>query len=347
MEYRILGRSGLRVSRVALGTMTFGDDWGWGAPHEEARKIFDAYADRGGNFVDMANVYTGGTSERLVGEFVAGDRERFVLATKYGYGLPGDGANAAGIHRKSLVRSVERSLERLGTDRLDLLWVHAWDFSTPVEEVVRALDDLVRSGKVLHVGFSDTPAWVVSRADVVARDRGWTRPVAIQAEYSAVQRTPERELIPMARALDLAVVGWSPLAGGLLTGKYRSEPPADDRGAARRLDVTDFVPYDERARRIADAVVEAADEIGRAPASVALRWILDRGVVPIVGARTVEHLEQNLEALEAPLDEAARRRIDETSAVDLGFPHEFLARSDVRGLLTAGLAEEVEIPVRV
>ncbi|MDJ0854760.1 MAG: aldo/keto reductase, partial [Desulfobacterales bacterium] len=211
MRYRLLGHSGLRVSELCLGAMTFGDDRGWGASPAESRRIFDAFAEAGGNFIDTADIYTAGTSEKLVGEFVAGDRERFVLATKYSNSAPVGDPNAAGNHRKNMVQSLEASLKRMQLDYIDLYWLHAWDFMTPVEEVMRAFDDLVRAGKILYAGISDTPAWIVSRADALADFRGWSRFVAIQVEYSLVERTVERELLPMAKALDLGVTAWSPL----------------------------------------------------------------------------------------------------------------------------------------
>jgi aryl-alcohol dehydrogenase-like predicted oxidoreductase len=200
MRYKLLGKSGLRVSELALGTMTFGEEWGWGASKEESRHIFEAYVAAGGNFIDTANRYTEGTSEKFVGEFVAPERDKFVVATKYTLFMRRNDPNAAGNQRKNMVQSLEASLKRLGTDYVDLYWVHAWDFMTPVEEVLRALDDMVRAGKILYVGISDTPAWVVSQANMLAELRGWTRFVGLQLPYSLIERTPERELLPMACA---------------------------------------------------------------------------------------------------------------------------------------------------
>nr|HMQ54595.1 aldo/keto reductase [Anaerolineae bacterium] len=220
MRYKLLGRSGLRVSELALGTMTFGEEWGWGASKEESKKIFDAYAEAGGNFVDTANRYTEGTSEKFVGDFIAADREHFVVATKYTLFMRRDDPNFSGNHRKNMVQALEASLKRLKTDYVDLYWVHAWDYTTPVEEVMRGLDDLVRSGKVLYIGISDTPAWIVSQANTMADLRGWSRFVGLQLRYSLIDRTVERELLPMARALDLGVTPWSVLGSGVLTGKY-------------------------------------------------------------------------------------------------------------------------------
>ncbi len=232
-SYRLLGRSGLRVSPLALGTMTFGTDWGWGADIAEARRIFDLYVDRGGNFIDTANQYTNGTSERFVGELAADRRERLVIATKYTLSTrPGD-PNSGGNHRKSMVRSVEDSLTRMSTDYIDLLYLHAWDFTTPVEEILRGMDDLVRAGKVVYVGISDAPAWQVSRMQAIADLRGWSPLVALQIEYSLIERTVERDLIPMAREMGLGVIPWSPLASGVLTGKY-TRADLDHGGGNRR-----------------------------------------------------------------------------------------------------------------
>src|ERR671914_1354531 len=220
MRYRLLGRSGLRVSELALGTMTFGDDWGWGADAATSRQIFERYAEAGGNFVDTANNYTDGTSEEYVGDLIASDREHFVIATKYTLSTRRDDPNAGGNHRKNMVQALEASLRRLRTGYVDLLWLHMWDGLTPVEEVMRAFDDLVRAGKVLYVGFSDTPAWVVSRAHAIASVRGWTPPAAVQLPLSLADRGAQRDLMPMARELDLAVCAWGTLEGGTLTGKY-------------------------------------------------------------------------------------------------------------------------------
>ncbi len=222
MNYRLFGNSGLRVSEVSLGTMTFGEDWGWGTAKEEARKIYDAYREAGGNFVDTANLYTNGTSETLVGEFIRDHRQSVVLATKYTNAMAGTDPNAAGNHRKSMVQALEASLRRLKTDYIDLYWLHIWDQMTPVEEVMRAFDDLVRQGKVLYIGVSDAPAWWIAQANTLAELRGWTQFIGLQIEYSLIERTVERELIPMGKAFKLGLVAWSPLAGGVLSGKYHS-----------------------------------------------------------------------------------------------------------------------------
>jgi aryl-alcohol dehydrogenase-like predicted oxidoreductase len=344
MKYRLLGRSGLRVSELCLGTMTFGEDWGWGASRDESRKIFDAFAEAGGNFVDTANRYTNGTSEKLVGEFAASDRERFVIATKYTLFTRRDHPNAGGSHRKNLVASLEASLKRLRTDYVDLYWVHAWDFLTPVDEVMRGLDDLVRAGKVLYVGVSDTPAWVVARANTLAELRGWTAFVGLQIEYSLAQRDAERELLPMARALDLAVTAWSPLAGGVLTGKYQAPPERGTEPARYASGKT--ARLSERNRAIAAEVTRVAAEVGRSPAQVAIAWVRQQQhravVIPILGARRLEQIRDNLACLELELDAAQLRRLDEASRIVLGFPHDFLAGDNVRDLVYGGFYPAIE-----
>src|SRR5580698_4662205 len=280
MRYRLLGKSGLRVSELCLGTMTFGEDWGWGASAEESRKVYDAFVEAGGNFIDTANVYTGGTSERLLGEFMHGQRERIVLATKYTGAAPGTDPNAAGNHRKSMVQALEASLKRLKTDYIDLYWLHIWDQITPIEEVMRAFDDLVRQGKILYAGVSDMPAWIVAKANTLAELRGWTSFVGLQIEYSLIERTPERDLLPMAASLGLGVTAWSPLAGGLLTGKQLEPNGAKD---SRQNDpsMKQFMRSSARKEAVAREVVAVARECGHSPAQVALAWLRQRAT-PVI-----------------------------------------------------------------
>jgi aryl-alcohol dehydrogenase-like predicted oxidoreductase len=320
----MFGKTGLRVSELCLGTMTFGEDWGWGAPRDTCARIVDLFEEAGGNFIDTASNYTGGSSESLVGELLDGRRDRFVLGTKYTVQAEPD-LNSAGNHRKSLVRSLERSLRRLRTDYVDILWVHARDTLTPVEEVMRALDDQVRAGKVLYVGVSDWPAWEIAQATTLAALRGWSPFVGLQIQYSLLERTVERELVPMARGLDLAITAWSPLANGRLTGKYlagASHPNA----AGARLTVTGSDGVDEGGDAIVREVVAVADEIGASPAQVALAWLRGRpgAVVPIVGARNEGQFSDNLVSVNVTLDGAASERLDRASAIELGFPHDFL-----------------------
>ena len=260
MKYRLLGNSGLRVSEVALGAMTFGEEWGWGSSKEEARKIYDSYRGAGGNFIDTANVYTNGTSESFVGEFIHDHRQSVVLATKYTCALTTGDPNAGGNHRKGMVQALENSLRRLKTDYLDLYWLHVWDQMTPVEEVMRAFDDLVRQGKVLYIGVSDAPAWWIAQANTLAELRGWTRFAGLQIEYSLIERTVERELIPMTKAFKLGLVAWGPLAGGVLSGKYHSGKGADGRyqsGPDRQSRTG------ERVDRVVRALEKIAGEVGR------------------------------------------------------------------------------------
>ena len=340
MRYKLLGNSGLRVSELCLGTMTFGEDWGWGSDKEESRAVFQAFAEAGGNFLDTANIYTNGTSETLVGEFVKGDREKWVIATKYSLNTrPGD-VNACGNHRKNLFQAVEASLKRLGTDYIDLLWLHIWDSLTPIEEVMRAFDDLVRMGKVLYIGISDSPAWIVSQANTLATLRGWTPFIGLQIEYSLKERTPERELLPMAKALNIGVTAWSPLGGGVLTGKYNQPNPVDGR-----LSMTDQ-PFQilDRDLKIAETALEIAREIGKSPAQVALNWLRNRpnSVIPIIGARRLSQLQDNLACVDFNLTGEQLQRLDNISAISLGFPQELLASQFVGDILLGGVAAQLD-----
>ncbi|MFE6610379.1 aldo/keto reductase [Amycolatopsis sp. NPDC057786] len=337
--YRLLGRSGLRVSPLALGAATFGTEWGWGAEQDEARKLFDTYVERGGNFIDTANTYTNGSSERLLGEFARDHRESLVLATKYTTLRRQGDPNSGGGQRKSLFASVEASLRRLNTDYLDLLYLHLWDFTTPVEEILRGMDDLVRQGKLLYVAISNAPAWEVSRMQAIADLRGWSPLVALQIEYNLIERTGERDLIPMAREMGLGVVPWSPLAGGVLTGKYSRDDvtaaPSED-GTRKNFNFA-LGTLTERNLAIVDVVKEVATELGHSPAQIGLAWTLrNPGVTaPIIGARTPAQLEDNLGALEVEFTGSQLARLDEASAIDLGFPHEMLSR-DTTLALTRG-----------
>jgi len=337
MRYKLLGRSGLRVSELALGTMTFGEEWGWGADRATCQKMFDAYAEAGGNFLDTANRYTEGTSERWVGEMIAADREHWVLATKYTLFMREGDPNFAGNHKKNLVQSLDASLERLGTDYIDLYWVHAWDFTVHPEEVMRALDDQVRAGKILHVGVSDTPAWIVARATTIAELRGWSPFTALQIRYSLADRTAERDLLPMARALDLAVTPWSVLGAGVLTGKYNANPDAGGR-ASMRNSVSD---HD---LAIARTVAGVAQDAGVTPSQVAVAWVRQQPgvIVPILGARTPEQLADNLAAAKLSLGDEQLARLDEATRIELGFPHDFLASDFIRGLVYGHTYERLD-----
>jgi aryl-alcohol dehydrogenase-like predicted oxidoreductase len=337
MRYKLLGKSGLRVSELALGTMTFGEEWGWGASKEESKKIFDAYVEVGGNFIDTANRYTEGTAEKFVGEFIAADRDHFVLATKYTLFMRRDDPNFSGNHRKNMVQSLEASLKRLKTEAIDLYWVHAWDYMTPVEEVMRALDDMVRAGKILYVGISDTPAWVVARANTLAELRGWSRFVGIQLQYSLIERNIERELLPLARETDMAVTAWGALGTGVLTGKYNKDASAEGRA-------TLWGNISEKNLRIAQAVSEIAEQIGRSPAQVALNWVRQQpGVmIPIIGAKKVAQVRDNLACLDFTLSGEQLARLDEVSRIELGFPYDFLTSEGVRDLVFGGTFAQID-----
>jgi aryl-alcohol dehydrogenase-like predicted oxidoreductase len=338
MRYKLLGKSGLRVSELCLGTMTFGEEWGWGASRDESRKIFDAFVEAGGNFLDTANKYTEGTSEKLLGEFIRSDRGRFVVATKYTSAMrPGD-PNGGGNHRKAMVEALEGSLRRLGTDYVDLYWLHAWDAMTPVEEVMRAFDDLVSAGKVLYIGISDAPAWIVSRANTLAELRGWTPFVGLQVEYSLAERAPERDLLPMARALDIGVTAWSPLAGGLLTGKYNQKDASKGEAAVKsRFEIAPgFSRISDRNLKIAEAVQRTAREMGASPAQVALNWTRRKNTLPILGGRKLSQIQDNLGCLKINLSDDQARNLDELSRIELGFPHDFLQNPTVRNIMFGG-----------
>ncbi|MGV9378525.1 aldo/keto reductase [Nonomuraea sp. NPDC003707] len=322
MRYRLLGNTGLRVSELFLGAMTFGEQGGVGAPIEECRRMLDLYADAGGNVVDTAINYRGGASEAIVGELLEGRRDRFVLSTKYTVSRDGADPNAAGNHRKNLRLSLETSLRRLRTDYVDIYWVHLWDRHTPIEETMRGLDEAVRSGKVLYVGISDAPAWVVSRANTVAEFRGWAPFAGLQVPYSLLQRDIERELLPMAESYGMSVTAWSPLAGGILSGKFT-------RGTAQPGTRVAADSVSEHDHTVARAVQEVADSLGASSSQVAIAWTRarSRAVLPIVGARTVEQLADNLGVVDVDLPEDAVRRLDEATGFTLGFPADFIAQT--------------------
>jgi aryl-alcohol dehydrogenase-like predicted oxidoreductase len=305
MRERLLGRSGIRVSELCLGTMMFDNDMNWrsSAGRSESQRIYELYREAGGNFIDTANLY--GRSEEIIGPMIAPDREAIVLATKFTLETDAANPNSGGGSRKSLRASVETSLRRLDTDYIDLLWVHAWDQRTPMEETVRALDDLVAAGKVLAIGVSNTPAWVVSSAITLSQLRGWTPFCALQVEYSLAARTADREMLPMAKAHGLAVTGWAPLARGVLMGIERSHAKP-------------------RAVEIGKIVVGIAREMDVPPAQIALAWSLRRGVIPVVGATKAEQLKESLGAADVILTNEAMARLDAASAIELGYPHEFL-----------------------
>ena len=320
MKYRTFGRSGLRVSELFLGSMTFGENWGWGAAQDECRKIVQTYLEAGGNVIDTASGYTDGASEQIVGELIHGERDRFVLSTKYSLTIDGADPNASGNHRKSLRRSLEQSLTRLGTDWIDVLWVHIWDARTPIEETMRALDDAVRAGKVLYVGISDAPAWVIARANTLAELRGWSSFIGLQLPYSLTQRDIEQELLPMADSFGLSTAAWSPLAAGLLTGKFT-------RGAQDGPSRVDRAQLTERDLRIAATVDRVADQLGASSSQVALAWTRAHreSIHPIIGARTAAQLADNLAAADLVLPGELVDALDAASGIDPTFPYDFIA----------------------
>ena len=341
MRFKVFGNSGLRVSEMALGAMTFGTEWGFGSEKDECRRIWDTYVEAGGNFIDTANHYTAGTSETWVGEFARDDRHRHVIATKYTLATPAGDPNASGNHRKSVVRAVEASLRRLGTDFIDLYWVHAWDYITPAEEILRALDDLVRAGKVLYVGVSDAPAWAIARSNVIAELRGWSAFCGVQLQYSLIERGIEREHLPLARATDLAVTVWGAIGGGVLSGKYLDGAVAGryaSRAEHPRL-------TDERNRAIARVAVDAAREIGCTPTQLALAWVRrrDARIIPIIGVRNAEQTAEAIGALDVTIPDEIDARLCEASAIPLGFPYDFLETNEVRGIVYGGALDRLDV----
>jgi len=349
MKYKLLGKSGLRVSELCLGAMTFGEDWGSflkGASKEESKKIFDLFVQAGGNFIDTANVYQNGTSEKYIGEFIAPERDKFVLATKYTLTTNPDDPNAGGNHRKNLFQSVNASLKRLNTEYIDLLWVHIWDYMTPIEEVMRSLDDLIRSGKVLYIGISDAPAWIASRANTISELRGWSYFIGLQIMYSLIERTPERELLSMARSLDIGVTAWSPLGMGVLAGKYNKD---NKNKEPKRFDpnhpmASTFV--NERNISIAKEVQTISNEIGKTPSQVALNWIINQKhkgvIIPILGVRTQAQIIDNLGCLEFELESEHMKRLDEKSKIELGFPYDFISSDVIRNQIYGNLYSSIE-----
>jgi len=343
--YSLLGRSGLRVSPLCLGTMTFGTEWGWGAPKAAVDVLLSRYLDAGGTFLDTADGYTNGTSEKMIGDFLESTkrRDRVVIATKYTFNaVPGD-PNAGGNGRKNLRRALEGSLQRLRTDRVDLYWMHAWDGMTPVEEVLSTMDALVREGKVLHFGFSDVPAWYVARARTIAELRGSERPCALQLEYSLVERNIEREHIPAALELGLGVIPWSPLASGMLTGKYKREGTAA-KGEGRLAAIQGSGNpgfeklFTDKNWKIVDELVAVAKQLERPAAQVALNWVANRpGVTSVIlGATKLAQLEDNLKSLDFEIPAALAKRLDDVGRPETVHPYHFFEPT-MRAMITGGV----------
>jgi len=337
MKYKLLGRSGLKVSELCLGTMGFGTENGWGADKETSFKIMEAYANAGGNFLDTANIYKLGTSEKIIGEFISTqDRDQFVIATKYSLADNKTNTNASGNNRKNMMRSVEASLKRLQTDFIDVFYLHIWDDLTPIDEVLRGLDDLVRQGKINYIAISDTPAWIVSKGNTLAEMLGWSQFIALQVEYSLLQRTPERDLIPMAKHYGITLTPWAPLAGGALTGKYLRGDFGRIKEGSNRLN--------ERSENITEEVVAIADELGVQASHVALKWTMQQGFssIPIVGATKLSQLEENLKTADVTLSADHMQRLDKVSEIALGFPGDFFKEEGVRTNNFGGFYDKIE-----
>jgi aryl-alcohol dehydrogenase-like predicted oxidoreductase len=317
MKYQLFGHTGLRVSELCLGTMGFGTENGWGADFNTSKEVFDAYANAGGNFLDTANIYTQGTSEKFLGEFIGSDRDHYVVATKYSLKDRNGDPNYAGNHRKNMVRSVQESLKRLQTDYIDVLWLHIWDFTTHPEEVLLAMNDLISKGLVHYIGISDTPAWRVAQANTIAELRGWNRFAGLQVEYSLINRTAERDVLPVAKALNLTLTPWAPLAGGALTGKYIKGDKGRLPENSKRLN--------ERNTQIAQKVMAVAETMECTPAQVALKWAIQRNqsVVPIVGATKAHQIKDALGSVNIEIPANLLQELNDISAIELGFPGDF------------------------
>lgn len=337
MNYKLLGRSGLKVSELCLGTMGFGTEAGWGADKETSFGILEAFANAGGNFLDTANIYKLGTSEKIIGEFVSNrDRDYFTIATKYSLLDNKTNPNASGNNRKNMMRSVEASLKRLQTGFLDIFYLHVWDNLTPMDEILRGLDDLVRQGKINYIAISDTPAWIVAKGNTMAELMGWSQFIALQVEYSLIKRDAERDLIPMAKHFGMTVTPWAPLAGGALTGKYLRNETGRIKEGSNRLN--------ERSQAITKVVVGIAEELGVQPSHVALKWTMQQGFqcIPIVGATKLAQLEENLKVVDVVLSAEQLKKLDEVSKIDLGFPHEFFMEAGVRTNNYGGFYDKIE-----
>jgi aryl-alcohol dehydrogenase-like predicted oxidoreductase len=323
MRYKLLGKSGLRVSELCLGTMTFGETWGWGASKEESRKMFNYYVNQGGNFIDTSVNYTAGISETFIGDFIEGKRDQFVIATKYTLtNAENTDPNSGGNSRKSMMRAVETSLNRLKTDYLDILYLHAWDYLTPIEEVLRGMDDLVRMGKVNYIAISDTPAWIIAEANAIANLRGWSPFIGVQVPYSLLHRDLDWAVLPMAKHWEMAVLPWGLLSSGVLTGKFLNDVNKPTRVDQENLDLSD------KAMNTIMTVQQISEETGRSMAQVAINWVRQQQeralMIPILGARTLEQLQDNMGVLDFTLTDEQLQQLDDVSKIKLGFPHNFL-----------------------
>jgi aryl-alcohol dehydrogenase-like predicted oxidoreductase len=337
MNYKLLGKSGIRVSELCLGTMTFGTDWGWGSDKEESKKIFDEFTKCGGNFFDTANVYTTGTSEKWLGEFCKSERENLVIASKFSLSEVGK-INQAGNHRKNMNQSIEASLKRLNTEYIDLYYVHAWDFTVQPEELMRNLEYLVQSGKVLAIGISDTPAWITSQCNTIAQMRGWTPFSAYQVEYCLTEHTADREIIPLAEHQDVLFCGFGPLAAGLLSGKYNQTTDEP-----KRMDIRKSPRLSERNLALTDKLIHFCKDWGITPAQAAIRWAMQRNPKssPIFGARSHKHCVENLKVLDFELSDVQMTQLNELASIDVHFPNEFLQLPRIKEILYGGHLDKI------
>ena len=339
MKYKILGKSGIKVSELCLGAMTFGNDWGFGASKEESKLIFDTFLNKGGNFIDTANIYTKGNSERILSELIQTERDNLVIASKYSL-TEGSVLNRSGNSRKNLIHSVDESLKRLNTDYIDLYYVHCWDFTTDPYELMKSLEYLVSSGKVLTLGISDTPAWIIAKCNTIAQEKGWTPFAANQFEYCLSERTADRELLPMTKDYGMTMCGFGPLGAGLLTGKYlteNDEPKRMKPGVSHRLS--------EENLALSARLSDFSQSIDRTPSQVAIRWAMQkfRNNSPIFGARSNKQCEENLVALDFTLSEDQMNQLDTMSAIPGNNPQTFYKMPRVQEILYANQRDKVEI----
>lgn len=335
MKYKLLGKSGLRVAELALGTMTFGEDWGWGAGKKACQEIFDIYVEAGGNFIDTANYYTNGSSEKIIGELINAERNYYVLATKYSLNMNPKDPNAGGNHRKNLMQSVEASLKRLQTDYIDIFWLHAWDFTTPMEEIMRGLDDLISQGKINYIGISDAPAWVIAKCNTLAELRGWASFIGMQMQYNLIERSIERELLPLAKNDGMGLLAWGPLASGILTGKYNNK---NSEEARLKSDNPRLTPHN---LNIAQKVIDVATELGRSPSQVALNWVRQQSpnIIPLIGSRKPHQLKDNLACLDFEIPKNQLDELHKISSIKLGFPYDFLNSETVREIIFGNFSD--------
>jgi len=345
MKYKVLGRSGLRVSELSLGAMTFGEESGFGAAEAVCKEVYDTYIEAGGNFIDTANIYTLGTSEKMLAGFIKSNRDDLVIASKYSMTMNPGSLNAGGNHRKNMVQAIEHSLKRMDVDFIDLYWVHGWDLVTPVDEVMRALDDLVRAGKILHAGISNAPSWYIAEANAIARERNQTPFTAMQLHYNLVERGIEADYFDLAQAQDMAILAWSPLAGGLLSGKFNVSLEDADVQDSRLINTPwGATLLAEERLAIARGLADIANELGVTCSQLALAWLLQRpagSVIPIIGARIPEQLCDNLKCLEVGLTEEQIERLDALNPLHLAYPHTLLANDMYRAMIHGELRDDL------